>query len=148
MSEAAHEAATGVAPFDVGLDGLGHFSARGQPTVVWLRAGIGADDLLALGARVRAALRARRVPFDDKAFRPHVTLARVKRALDLAAVPELVAALAAVPPPSLRFRADALHVVESRLSPKGPRYSSIHVVRLARRADRLARPPAPGGGES
>jgi len=70
------------------------------------------------------------VPFDDKPFRPHVTLARVKRDIAPEAVSELVAALAALAPPLLRFPADALHLVESTLSPKGPRYSSVQVVPL------------------
>ncbi len=122
--------AAGTAPFDVALDGIGRFPERGQPNVVWLRAGEGAGELTRLGERVRDALRTRGVPFDDKPFRPHLTLARVKRDIAPAAVTTLVAALAAQVPPSLRFQADALHVVESILSPKGPRYSSLQAVPL------------------
>ncbi len=70
------------------------------------------------------------MPFDDKPFRSHVTLARVKRDIVPEAASDLVAALAALAPPLLRFQADALHLVESTLSPKGPRYSTVQVVAL------------------
>ena len=75
-------------------------------------------------------MRERDLPFDDKPFRPHVTLARVKRDVDRSALVELRAALDAVEAPSLRFRADRVHLVESRLSPKGPRYASLQAVPL------------------
>jgi len=112
------------------LDGIGRFPVRGLPTVVWLGAGEGADGLILLGQRVRSALRQRDVPFDDKPFRPHVTLARVKRDVERVAFAKLMAALGAVEAPSLRFRAESVHLVESRLSPRGPRYSSIQAVPL------------------
>ena len=130
-SEAVRAAAAVVAPFDVVLDGVGRFPVRGLPNVVWLGAGEGADGLILLGQRVRAALRERSVPFDDKPFRPHITLARVKRDVERAAFVELTAALRAVEAPSLRFRADAVHLVESRLSPRGPRYASLQTVPLS-----------------
>jgi 2'-5' RNA ligase len=127
-------AAGDAAPFDVVLDGIGRFPVRGLPNVVWLGAGEGADGLIRLGQRVRESLRDREVPFDDKPFRPHVTLARVKRDVAPAAFAELMAALGAIAAPSLGFRVDAVHVVESKLSPKGPRYASLQAVTLGRHA--------------
>lgn len=135
-------AASRVQPFDVVLDEVGHFPERGRPNVVWLGAGAGAEDLGRLGAAVRAALRERGVPFDDKPFRAHVTLARVPR--DLAAPDERLLratlaaldrrSLGAVDAPTLAFRADTAHLVESRLSPKGPRYSSLEAIPLDRKS--------------
>lgn len=129
-ADAVRAAAARLQPFDVVLDEIGHFPERGRPNVVWLGVGAGAEDLGRLGAAVRAALRERGVPFDDKPFRSHVTLARVQR--DLAAPDErlLRSALATLDRPSLGFRADTVHLVESRLSPKGPRYSSLEAIPL------------------
>lgn len=100
--------------------------------MVWLGAGAGAEDLGRLGAAVRAALRERSVPFADKPFRAHVTLARAQR--DLAAPDERLirATLAALDRPSLGFHADTVHLVESKLSPKGPRYTSLEAIPLGR----------------
>lgn len=58
-------------------DGLGKFG-RASDATLWL--GIAANPALAdLAARLRDELSARNVPFDDKPFKPHVTLARRAR---------------------------------------------------------------------
>jgi len=62
--------------------------------------------------------------FDDRPFAPHLTLARVR---DEATGPEartIAAAVDALDIPDLRTRVDRIAVVESVLSPKGPRYTA------------------------
>lgn len=77
IAAALVEAARGVAPFRAHLRGVGAFPSARRPRVVWA----GVDDprpLAALATRVREALAARGLAGDDKDFRAHLTLARVK----------------------------------------------------------------------
>lgn len=57
---------------------------------------------------------------------PHLTLCRVKSVEDKGGVKKIKSL--SVP---LSFKVDAIHIIESRLTPKGPIYKSIHKSRLA-----------------
>lgn len=122
VSDAVGEAAAGCAPFDLSFDRIGRFPERGRPAVMWLGVADGAPEVEAAGAAVREALRRRGLAFDDKPFRPHVTLARVRHG---AGSPPPLARTLAEP---LRCRADTVHVIESVLGPRGPRYIPVHAV--------------------
>ncbi len=92
--------------------------------MVWLGIGEGQEALATLAVRVTGELSTRRLKFDDRPFAPHLTLARVR---DEATGPEartIAAAVEAVEVPPLRTRVDRIAVVESVLSPKGPRYTA------------------------
>src|SRR5437016_2471866 len=121
---AARAAATGQAAFDLSFAGAGRFPASGRPRVVWLGIGEGHDALATLAARVTGELLTRGLKFDDRPFAPHLALARVR---DEATGPEartVTAAVEALEVPALRTRVDRIAVVESVLSPKGPRYTA------------------------
>jgi 2'-5' RNA ligase len=121
---AARSAASGQRAFELSFAGAGRFPATGRPRVVWLGIGEGQAALATLAARVVAELRAAELKFDDRPFAPHLTLARVR---DEASGPEartIAAAVEAVAVPDLRTTVDRIAVVESVLSPKGPRYTA------------------------
>lgn len=120
---AVEAAALEVTAFDIEIDRPGRFPASGKPRVVWLGIGAGAPTLLALGERVRAELRRREIAFDNKPLRAHVTLGRVREDVSLADARAVAAGVEAMRLPHLRFRADAMVVFESKLSPRGPRYT-------------------------
>jgi 2'-5' RNA ligase len=129
---AAADAAAGRPAFRVSLDSLGRFPPGGEPTVAWLGIGQGANEMTTLAASVHRALTARSLPFDAKPFRPHVTLGRVRENADRGEVRAVAAALARGRVPQLDFTADAMRVVESHLSSKGPRYTARAVLPLDR----------------
>lgn len=126
---AALDAATGGrTPVRLVPDGLGKFSKPHDATL-WL--GIApAPALLELADGVRAELAERGVPFDRKAFRPHITLAR-RAKLPRGPLPELP-----FPEP-----ADATRVTlfKSTLTPEGARYKPLYTVEL-RPANRSIEP--------
>ncbi len=124
VASAAEAAAADVTAFDIELDRPGRFPPTGRPRVVWLGMGAGAQALLALGERVRAELARREIAFDAKPLRAHVTLGRVKEDVALVDARAIAAGVEAMRVPHLRFRADALVVFESVLSPRGPRYTA------------------------
>ena len=127
---ASAEAASTQDPFAVTLDRAGRFPEGGAPRVVWIGMGEGAMESANVATAVRTALTARAVPFDDKPFRPHVTLARVKPDADRTTARAIAAAAAGLRVPPLRFMAEAIVPFESVLSPNGPRYTPRAVASL------------------
>lgn len=124
VTAAAEAAAAGVTAFDIELDRPGRFPPTGRPRVVWLGMGAGAQAVVALGERVRAELGRREIAFDPKPLRAHVTLGRAKEDVSLVEARAIAAGVEAMRVPHLRFRADAVVVFESVLSPRGPRYTA------------------------
>ena len=113
--DALDEAAAAAAPIDLVPQGLGTF---GRPRDATLFLALAPDPALVdLAARLRAALSARGIGFDAKAFRPHVTLARRAR---LGATP--LEGLAFPPP----VRAPRAVLYRSILSFEGARYKELY----------------------
>ena len=123
VTAAALAAVSQVTAFDIELDRPGRFPDTGRPRVVWLGMGAGAPTVLALGERLRAELRRREIAFDKKPLRAHTTLGRVREDVTLVDARAIAAGVEAMRIPHLRFRADALVVFESVLSPRGSRYT-------------------------
>ena len=124
-------AAAGTRTFIASVDRVGRFQERGRPRVVWLGIGAGADELVAMAQRVRASLTEQRITFDDKPFRAHVTLARVRDDLERDELRAITTAVDRAAPPTGGFRVDHIVVFESVVSSKGPRYTARATVPLA-----------------
>ena len=65
-----------MAPFDVTFGGIGVFPPRGAPRVLWIGITDGAAHLERLQREVAERVRATDIAFDDRPFRPHLTLGR------------------------------------------------------------------------
>lgn len=131
VTEAAREAAAPVSRFTLAFDRAGRFPERGRPRVAWLGIADGAPSVLELGEGVYAGLRSRGLPFDDRPLTPHLTLARVAEDATTAEAKTVGAALEGLPVGQLRFEVARIAVVQSVLSPKGPRYTALATVPLA-----------------
>jgi RNA 2',3'-cyclic 3'-phosphodiesterase len=71
-------AAVRIAPFPLGVEGVGRFPPRGQPAVVWSGVGAAHPFLLRLRQQVDDRLLATGVPFELTPFVPHFTIGRVR----------------------------------------------------------------------
>ena len=131
VTEAAREAAAPVAPFTLAFGRAGRFPERGRPRVAWLGISDGAPGVLELGQGVHAGLRRRDLRFDDRPLEPHLTLARVTDDASAAEAKTVGAALEELAVPTLRFQVTEIAVIQSVLSPKGPRYAALATVPLA-----------------
>jgi len=131
VAAAAREGALPVSPFRLSFDRAGRFPDRGRPRVVWLGIAEGEASVVELGAGVYAGLRSRGLRFDDRPLAPHLTLARVAEDASLAEAKTVGAAVETMPVPSLHFDVTEIAVVQSVLSPKGPRYTALATVPLA-----------------
>ncbi len=107
--------------FDLSVEGIGQFPPKGTPRVVWLGAGGDTDPLTELESRIRDGLDRAGIPYDKKAFHPHLTVARVDRGLrgPLRVSDKLRA-----------FRAGAMdavnvELIKSDLQPSGAVYTSL-----------------------
>ncbi len=67
-----------VAPFELALGGLGLFPPRGRPRVLWVGVERGSDGLAQMHEEMGKRLVALGLPVEERAFSPHVTLARFR----------------------------------------------------------------------
>ena len=108
--------------FEMIIEGAGAFPPTGAPRVLWAGIAIGADALSALEQEVSERLAACGVEREDRPYRPHLTLARVREASGLRSKP-LFEKLA-----ERRFGAtpvEAITLFQSRTSPKGATYTPL-----------------------
>jgi 2'-5' RNA ligase len=131
VTAAAQEAAARVPPFTLTFDRAGRFPERGRPRVLWLGIADGASSVVELGMAVYAGLRSRGLRFDDRPLAPHLTLARVAEDASAAEAKTVGAALEDLAVGGSRFVVHEIAVVQSVLSPKGPRYTALATVPLA-----------------
>jgi 2'-5' RNA ligase len=126
VTTAVEDAAARGRAFDVPLEAIGRFPPTGRPRVIWVGTGPAEEAIRALGELVRDALSEGAIPFDLKPLRPHITLARVREDVAVEDARAIGSAVArARVPAGLRFRAQVVNVMQSVVTPKGPRYSSL-----------------------
>jgi 2'-5' RNA ligase len=114
-------AARGSPPLTLATQGLGVFPSERRPSVLWVGVGGDLEALRALQRQVALEFAWLGLA-DDKRFRPHLTLARVKRFAG-------PLSLEGVAPP-LNWRAAQLALFESTLSPQGARYRRLNAFDL------------------
>jgi len=113
-------------PFEIALNRIGHFERRGQADAVW--AGVTPPEPLhALHKKVDSALSRVGVGPDQRAFLPHITLARLKRSSgSVGNLLEQSGGLVSAP-----FIVDHFALFESDLTPDGAVYSIVERYPLA-----------------
>ena len=122
-------AAVRATPFEIVLNGVGAFPNARRPRVVWVGVSEGADTLADLAAAVDEALEIEGFPKEEKPFRSHATLGRVKERSR--AVAALGAKITAEAPAFEGFRVETIHIMRSTLTRRGPIYRVQREVALA-----------------
>ena len=119
------EAAKAIAPFDMHLGDVGCFPNPRRPRVIW--AGLLGDEarLLSLKTVLDQQLTPLGWPPEDKPFRAHLTLGRVKDERAAQGVTWTA------PVPRLPVPVAAIHLIESQLRPSGPIYTTRHTSQLS-----------------
>lgn len=107
-----------VAPFDIALEGVGSFADGGEVSAVW--AGVAETvELKRLASVCEKAARTVGLKPDSRRYRPHVTLAYLRRP-DLAQVSGWLEGNARLQSPP--FQINSFQLYSSQLSPAGSRY--------------------------
>jgi 2'-5' RNA ligase len=115
----ALEACVPGAPIDASLSELGAFSSPKRARVVVAELTDPEGRITELARRISEAAEALGVSLENRAFQPHVTLARIRRPSDVRSW----LAHATLDRVALRF--DELRLYESELHPQGSRYSVL-----------------------
>jgi 2'-5' RNA ligase len=114
--------------FRLAVGGLGAFPHAGPPRIIWLGVTEGGERLAEVHDEVERLLVGLGLPPDDRPFRAHLTLGRVRTPLGLTARQ----ALASVHAGALgACGVSEVTLFESRLSPRGSTYMALARGRLA-----------------
>ncbi|HYS27521.1 MAG TPA: RNA 2',3'-cyclic phosphodiesterase [Vicinamibacterales bacterium] len=111
-----------VAPFDLTLGGAGAFPEGGAPRVLWVGVAAGREELIAAERDISARLARLGIPGEDRAYSPHLTLARVREPAGLRSA-QLLEGLTDRTVGTVHI--DAITLFQSKLSPKGPTYTPL-----------------------
>ena len=128
-------ASAGVAPFDIGIGGLGCFPNPRTPRVLWVGVEEPTGALARLAADVDEQMAALGWQREKRPFSPHLTLARTRKDILSTQRRALGEALAALryPVDLGHFRAEHVHLMRSQLHPGGAIYTSLARVALGGR---------------
>jgi RNA 2',3'-cyclic 3'-phosphodiesterase len=116
-------------PFDVIVEGVGAFPAKGPPRVFWAGLTDGRERMLDVERAVSQRL-ATLLPTEERPYSPHLTLARVR---DPAGLSRSALFEGLTTQHFGRVHVDAITLFESRLSPKGATYVPLQRTTLRRR---------------
>ena len=122
MVREALEKPLAVPPFSLTLCGAGTFPRSGTPRVVWLGVTEGQEQLLHVEREITARLIPLGIPEEDRAYSPHLTLARVREPAALKSA-RLLDGLTDHRVGTTRV--EAITLFQSKLSPKGPTYTPL-----------------------
>lgn len=115
--------------FDITLGGCGVFPSRGTPRAVYVDLGVGVDRLSELQIEVARRLRTCGFVVKSQRFRPHVTIARVRRGTpDVGS--RIRTVVASVADDISDSSIDHVVLYESRLLPGGPLHEPVLRVQL------------------
>jgi RNA 2',3'-cyclic 3'-phosphodiesterase len=117
-----------VAPFDAQVRSIGGFPNDRSPRVIWIGADPG-ENFVDLNRQVEDVLAD--IGFEREGrFKPHVTIGRVKfpDPEQKQRLPGLFAKYRDFDAGSMKV--DRIYVMQSRLSPKGPKYEALREIRL------------------
>lgn len=113
--------------FAVSWGGLGAFPRPTRASVLWVGVPRGFEELRSLWAATEAALDKAGFPPEDRPFRPHLTIARIRP-------PEDVSRLVGGDPlPSVPMQVDRITLYRSRLGRGGAEYEVLEEFRLKTR---------------
>jgi 2'-5' RNA ligase len=122
LSRAAERAASGLWPFELRLEGTGAFPTRGLPRVLWLGVTDAPGLLAELQRRLEDECAGEGFARERRAFKPHLTLARLRTPADAQQLADLNRATLFE---AVAFSVSELVVVRSELGPGGSRYTAL-----------------------
>jgi len=129
VCDAVSEAARTVPAFELSVSGLGAFPNPARARVVWVGIDRGREELAGLAAGVDDRLVKLGFEREDRAFKAHITIGRVKtsRFLD-----ELARGIEGIDASGLGSqRVASVAVMQSDLQREGPVYTPLSVIELA-----------------
>ncbi len=119
----------GTEAFRIQIGSLGYFGTTRHPQVIWAGLREGEMAVVQIYERLQEGLCRIGYPKQRDRFVPHITLGRIRRAIDTAVMMDTIQNFKT--PPNLETLVDHVTFVESQLTSQGPVYSPISTVPLA-----------------
>ncbi|MBN1613229.1 MAG: RNA 2',3'-cyclic phosphodiesterase [Deltaproteobacteria bacterium] len=123
ISAVAGKAAASAGPFDFALGGAGVFPDMKRPRIVWLGMTGETARLAAFQKELERALQEIGFPREERPFRPHLTLARVKSPQGLTGLAEAFKKVET--DTAQKFTVSAFNLFKSDLTPQGAIYTRL-----------------------
>jgi 2'-5' RNA ligase len=112
-------------PFRVRWGGLGAFPRSAKATVLWAGPAFGRDDLIQLAVAVGEGLEGAGLPGEERPFRPHLTLSRIRPPLDVTAL------IASIDPLGVAMTVDRIDLMATRSEDGVTRYDVVESFELS-----------------
>ena len=131
VSRAMEEAAQGISPFSLKVEGLGVFPSLRRVQVVWVGVSGEVDKLAQLQERLESNLAGLGFAPEKRRFTPHLTLARLRDRVSLDERQRFGQLIAGTKfEPAYSFQVEAISLMRSQLTREGAIYSRISAVEL------------------
>ncbi len=128
LAELTTKAVSGIGSFKARFEGLGTFPEGKKPRVVWVGTVEGGDKLCDLAKNLEDILSKAGFRSEEREFRPHVTVGRVKEKKGVDKLKEKIQSLK--DPKFGEAIVDHVYIMKSTLTPSGPIYEIINPVPL------------------
>ena len=112
--------------FRVELGDLGAFPRASRASVLWVGVTEGESEMLELAVAAEQAAQAAGLPTEERPFRPHLTLSRIRPPVDVSELLEEETVL------QLGWRCEEIVVYESHLGGRDPVYKPLETFSLGR----------------
>lgn len=122
IAEAAERAVKEFPAFQIGVGGTGVFPRPSRPQVLWIGVSDPSDQLTALQERFETECAAEGFPKEDRAYKPHLTIARLRKP---EGARQLADAHLQIEFEPIEVEVKEIVLFRSELSPKGSKYSVI-----------------------
>jgi len=121
-------------PVETTMSHLGAFPNLSRPRVIWVGLDRNVEPLANIALNTEEAMQKLGFPAQDKRFKAHLTLGRVRENRDLSNLTDFMKTYKVN---ELSFRFDRLVLFKSILTPRGPIYERLHESFLGGRKDLL-----------
>ncbi len=117
------------APVETVITRLGAFPNLSRPRVIWAGLDKNIETLAEISAKVEMAVQTLGFEREERRFKAHLTLGRVRQP---AGLDNLTGYMKSLDVPEMSFRLDRMVLFRSTLTPRGPVYDRLHEVMLAK----------------
>ena len=115
--------------FQLNLSGAGLFPERGRPKIIWAGIGGQTSDLESLAEECDSAIHQIGFKKENRKFRPHVTIGRIKR---LSGAEDLSRRLDDLEVDPVKFKAAKVNIIKSDLTSSGAVYTILNSINFVK----------------
>lgn len=123
ISRIMEEQVNGIRPFAFHVKRLGVFPNMNRPRILWLGISGDVDALILFQKSMEQKLQGGGFPKEERPFRPHLTLARIKEPKGLIGLAKIIEKSDNYT--AGHFDAEGLHLFRSQLTPRGAVYTNL-----------------------